>query len=240
MTLSPRIHRHYYVALGILAVAFVVGEVYFRYLVQMGVGDKVPLAQELKMIPMKIGDWSGIDTPIAADALLRIGAMDTLHRSYVKGAGGHEARLDLYIAYFGGVRGTAPHHPDVCMPGAGWDILGRDMITLKLAGLGDASFEAHEDVFEHRSTGQKRLVIWWEYIHGENVASRALQRLKWVLPRFLGGKRGSILQVQVAQDFSGDSADSAAVITEFIDRLGPCIQKVLPKPAPEQEQQASP
>jgi hypothetical protein len=90
----------------------------------------------------------------------------------------------------------------------------------------------HKDVFEHAAQG-KRLVVWWEYIHGENVASRTLQRLKWVLPKFMGGKRGSILQVQVGTNFSGDAEENMSLVTEFMDRLGPYLHDVLPKAVPD-------
>lgn len=227
--MTPKLKRHLAAVMIFLAAGVIVGEVYFRCLVQIGGGANVPLARELRTIPMRLSEWQGVEDPIAADVLLRIGAMDTLRRSYVSSAVGRDVRIDLYIAYFGGIRGTAPHHPDVCMPGAGWDILDREMETVRLPGFGDEPLEVHRDVFEHRATQQKRIVIWWEYIHGQNVASRAWQRLKWVLPGFLGGKRGSILQVQVASDFVGDSKDRMDVITGFMDRLGPHLTPVLPR-----------
>ena len=38
-----KLHKHFYVAIVILAVAAVSSEVYFRYLVELGAGEKVPL-----------------------------------------------------------------------------------------------------------------------------------------------------------------------------------------------------
>ncbi len=230
--MNIRIHKHYYVVLGILVVAFGLGELWFRVLVQYGVGEGVPLAAPLNTLPLDIGDWRGEDTVIRGDTAMKVGAMDTLQRIYRRTRGGRKEDLLLYIAYFGGIRGTAPHHPDVCMPGAGWDILNREMPALQIAGFGSAALEVHKDEFEFRSDQTKRLVVWWEYIHGENVASRSMQRLKWILPKFLGGKRGSILQVQVAQSYNGKSEASWETISEFIERLGPHLEKVLPKAAP--------
>jgi EpsI family protein len=168
---------------------------------------------------------------IRGDVAMKVGAMDSIQRVYRRTRGGRKEELLLYIAYFGGIRGTAPHHPDVCMPGGGWDILNREMPTLQLAGFGNAPLEVHKDEFEFRSDQTKRLVVWWEYVHGENVASRWMQRLKWILPKFLGGKRGSILQVQVAQTYNGKSDASWATISEFIERIGPHLERVLPKAA---------
>lgn len=237
--MNIRIHKHYYVALGLLVVAFGLGELWFRVLVQYGVGANVPLAARLQTIPLTIGDWAGEDTVISGDTAMKVGAMDTIQRVYRRSRAGRKEELLLYIAYFGGIRGTAPHHPDVCMPGAGWDILNREMPTLRLPGFGNAPLEVHKDEFELRSDQRKRLVVWWEYIHGKNVASRAMQRLKWVLPKFLGGERGSILQVQVSQEYRGNSDASWTTIGEFIEQLGPHLEKVLPKTVPGDAPQAT-
>ena len=188
----------------------------------------MPLSQPLKTIPLDLGEWKGTDQEIPLDELKKIGAIDTLMRGYEREAFGRRSRVGLYIAYFGGVRGTAPHHPDICMPGAGWDILDREMPTLRVAGF-DEPLEVHQDVFEHRVDQRKRLVVWWEYIHGENVGSRLLQRIKWALPGFLGGKIGSVLQVQVSVEFSDDAASQKDVVEHFVAALGPRLHQVLPK-----------
>jgi EpsI family protein len=223
-----KIHRHFYVAIVILAVAVVLGELYFRFLVEVGMGEKVPLSRPLSSIPQKLGSFEGVDVTIPPDMQLVIGAMDTLKRSYLLARKPRDVQIELYIAYFGGIRGTAPHHPDVCMPTGGWDMISSEVVPLKVAGFGDKPILVRRDAFEHISSQQKRLVVWWEYIHGENVASRMMQRLKWVLPKFMGGKRGSILQVQVGMDFSGDMEECWAASTDFIGNLGPYLHDVLP------------
>ncbi len=226
--MNARLRRHLIVTLVVLAVGAAGGELYFRYLVRIGAGEEVPLARELKTVPLQLGDWNGQDNPIAPDVLMKIGAMDTLRRSYTTHRTGGVVALDLYIAYFGGIRGVAPHNPEVCMPGAGWDILGRETVAVRMAGFPDA-FDVHRDVFENRSSQMKRLVVWWEYVHGENVASHYMQRLKWVLPNFLGGNRGSILQVQIAVNFIGDNEEQMALVEDFMARLGPHLEQVLPR-----------
>ncbi len=84
----------------------------------------------------------------------------------------------------------------------------------------------HKDLFE--KDFEKVVVVWWEYIHGENVASRTLQRIKWALPAFMGGKRGSVLQVQLSLRFKDSMEESMRRIGDFMDQLGPYIRAVLP------------
>lgn len=222
-----KLHKHFYVAVVILAVTGGAGEVYFRWLVKVGMGEVVRLNMPLSEIPRKLGGWQGYDEPINASALLKIGAQDTLRRYYLNDRATEDTRLDLYVAYFGGVRGRAPHRPTECMPGAGFSNVSNERVSLKVPGFGQEPLRVHKDVFEHRS-GEKKLVVWWEYVHGENVASRTLQRLRWVLPGFLGGRRGSVLQVQVMHNLKTNVDVGMSLVTEFMNQLGPHIQEVLP------------
>jgi EpsI family protein len=223
-----KLHRHFHVAMAILALSAAAGEVYFRWLVNVGVGETVPLSRPLAHIPLLLGEWNGRDETIPPDLLMAIGAQDTLKRTYRRSRHGKEEEIHLYIAYFGGIRGTAPHHPDVCMPGAGFQNVSNEIVDVQVPGFGAEPLRVHRDVFEHVS-GERRLVVWFEYIHGRNVASRTLQRVLWVLPSFLGGKRGSVLQVQMAVAYEGNMEESMGRITECMNELAPGIREVLPR-----------
>lgn len=78
------------------------------------------LSQPLTALPAKLGDWAAVrETPIAADVAAVLKADDTLNRDYVDTRG---AAANLFIAYFGSQdHGRAPHSPQHCMPGAGWE-----------------------------------------------------------------------------------------------------------------------
>jgi len=218
-----KLHRHFYVAVVILAVSAVLSQVYFRWLVHAGMGQAVPLRRPLASIPRELGNWQGMDMKIEPNVLLKIGAEDTLLRTYDQGQG---LPLRVYIAYFGGVRGTAPHSPTVCRPGQGYDLISSEVLVLVLPGFGEEPLQVHRDLFEKNF--HKEVVVWWEYVHGKNVSSRLLQRLVWSLPGFLGGKRGSVLQVQLSLGFEDGMEASMRRVSEFMNHVGPHIQAVLP------------
>jgi EpsI family protein len=230
-----KLHKHFAIAMIILAFSAVLSAVYFRWLVGVGAAEAVPLAKPLSSIPAILDDWESDEQQIRPDVLMKIGSKDILRRRYHRG----KQALEVYIVYFGGVRGTAPHSPEVCMPGGGWSNIDPKIVPMTLPGFGDEPLNVHQDVFENKK-GEKRLVIWWEYVHGRNVTSHTLQRLLWALPPFLGGKRGSILQVQIAYDYRGDASvakagpngsaadDGAALIGSFMNLFGPHIRDVLP------------
>ena len=223
-----KLHKHFYVAIAILAATAVFIQVYFRVLVRPGRDEVVPLRKPLSSIgagvPRKIGAWVGVEMIASPEVQLVVGAADTVHLTCYRGSDG---ALELYIAYFAGIRGTAPHHPDACLPGAGWKNISNEVVSLHVPGFGEEPLRVHKDLWEKQF--EKRVIVWWEYIHGHNVASRTLQRLKWVLPMFLGGKAGSVLQVQISLAFRGTMEESMQEITGFMDALGPYIQEVLPR-----------
>lgn len=218
-----KLHKHFYIAIGILLVAAILGEVYFRWLVKAGIDEVVPLNKPLSSIPVQLGDWRGLDVTIAPDVLLVINAEDVLQRTYYLGK---EQQLAVYIAYFAGIRGMAPHRPDVCRPGAGWKNISSEVVALEVPGFGGGPLQVHKDLYEKQF--EKQVVIWWEYVHGKNIANRTLQRLQWALPSFLGGKGGSILQVQISLGFRDSMEESMHRVIDFMSHLGPHVQKVLP------------
>ena len=220
-----KLHKHFAVAMIVLAFSAVLAEVYFRWLVGIGAGEVVSLSKPLASLPKSFGVWGSDDGMMSAETLLKVNPQDVMQRQYYRSA---SERLQVYVVYFGGVRGTAPHHPDVCMPGGGWHNIDSQIVSKRFAGFGETTLRVHQDVFEHNN-GRKRLVVWWEYVHGRNVASRTLQRILWALPPFLGGKRGSVLQVQISHEFAGEGVDSLKLIEDFIGAFGPHLETVLPK-----------
>ena len=221
-----KLHKHFYVAIVILAASAAFGQVYFRML-GTSRDEIVPLQKPLSSIgageKKRIGEWEGMDLVETPEIQLKVGALDSVHRVYYRG----DEALQLYIAYFGGVRGRAPHSPQACMPGAGWKNISNEVVDLRVSGFGEEPLRVHEDLWEKDFS--KRVIVWWEYIHGRNVASRTMQHLEWALPKFMGGKVGSVLQVQVSLEFKGSMEESMKRVNAFVDALGPYIQEVLPR-----------
>lgn len=232
-----KLHKHFYIAIILLAVSAAAGEVYFRTLVGIGAEEAVPLSKPLWTIPMQLGKWEGVDRVHEIDpaVLLKIGSKDLLRRDYGRRApSGRPDLLRLYVVYFGGIRGMAPHSPDVCMPGGGWSSLSSEIVPVRMPGFGTEKLRVHKDVFEDRDL-RKVLVVWWEYIHGSQVTSRSLQRILWALPPGLGGRRGAVLQVQISHSFDGEVGESMKLIEAFMKKLGPHIAEVLPGGAGNEE-----
>ncbi|MBU0717821.1 MAG: EpsI family protein [Planctomycetes bacterium] len=91
--------------------------------------SSVPLPRgTLAALPLQIADWSGQDVPLAADVIQATDSDDHINRTYSR-RGGREA-VSLFVAYGVRPRDLMPHRPEVCYPGAGWTVEGKDEIDV--------------------------------------------------------------------------------------------------------------
>ena len=92
--------------------------------------DAVPLPPgTLARIPMKLGAWQGWDIPLAEAVIRATDTDDHINRGYR--LPGQTNALGLFVAYGVRSRDLMPHRPDVCYPGAGWTLRGRERVDLK-------------------------------------------------------------------------------------------------------------
>ena len=252
LTKAPRIrlHAHFYVA-GILLVLASFGFNYWLERVNRlkEANLSVPLKQSLSTVPGELGGWITVEgmnekqkMKLSKEIEYISGINDYLNRIYVKkgsasakattvtDSSGKEIGLHVYAAYWGGIRNVAPHNPLVCMRGSGWTISGayRREVELKMAG-GTDKVSVNVNMFGRDY--DKQMIVWWEYIHGKNVSSPLAERFRWILPLFLGGKAGSVVQVQISKDVeTGESEDQVyETIVGFAKELAPEIGKCLPE-----------
>jgi len=215
-----RLHRHFYVAAVLLAIP----AVSWPWALGMKTVEPVPLKEELATIPHRLGDWTGQDVQMKETVRYKTGADQILQRNYVRRK---ENPIGIYIAYWGGLQGRAPHRPSACRPGAGWKLVSRKEKDYGLEGFANAA-RVNEEVYSLE--GRTDVVVWWEYLQGKNVSSQWMQRMLMLLPGWLGGKKGSVLQVQVTTTLGEDEVPEQGLvrIQKFMDVLGPHLKRVLP------------
>lgn len=87
---------------------------------------EVPLAA----VPLQLGDWSGEDVAINDGTVRVIGAHSFINRLYRDPIG---REVSFHAAAFTDpeYRASAPHHPQVCYPAAGWEIIERQSSTIQ-------------------------------------------------------------------------------------------------------------
>ena len=94
--------------------------------------EAITLSDEaLARLPMKLGEWTGQEAPMAEEIVEATDTDAHVSRRYSR-AGGLDS-VWFYIAYGVRARDLMPHRPEVCYTGAGWTLIDRHDVELSLS-----------------------------------------------------------------------------------------------------------
>ncbi|GAC1445903.1 MAG: hypothetical protein NVSMB56_00520 [Pyrinomonadaceae bacterium] len=157
-------------------------------------GELTPPRHSLQSFPTVVGNWrqQGGDVRFDAGTESVLRADDYLARDYISMADGnnvssreplksatvdtHAAAIaSLYVGYYASQRSGATYHsPLNCLPGAGWTMDARQMITITPASKDGAqqpasSFEANRYVIQNGD--ERQLLVYWYQGRGRTLAN---------------------------------------------------------------------
>ena len=154
----------------------------------------------LSQFPAQLGDWVAVgNVPLDPEVRKAIAADEIVSRKYLHAPSGVLA--DVFLGYYASqVTGREPHLPTICLPAAGWTIVGQTPLT-------DATLL-------HISSGRaRRDVLFWQQTPSRRFANPLLSRWYGPLDHLRLG-RNDLLIARVVLP-----ADSRA----HADRLLPAI-----------------
>lgn len=175
-----------------------------------------PLAIPLDRIDSDIAGWTQIEQQqLDAPTLRVLDPTAYLSRTYQKGS----SHIGLFIAYYAQQRaGESMHSPQHCLPGAGWEIMKRDSVTIP---VGDQRVVVNK--YRIENLGTKMLMLYWYQSRSRIVASEYQAKILLVRDTALTGHTaGSIVRVMLPDD---EAATNEAVT--FASRLIPSVQRCL-------------
>ncbi len=85
-------------------------------------------------LPLELGQWRGEEIEIRDDTVKVINAHSFVNRVYRDSIGRSVSMHAAVWAEAAEVGQTTPHHPQVCYPAAGWEIMDRHMSSFDVAG----------------------------------------------------------------------------------------------------------
>jgi EpsI family protein len=116
--------------------------------------------RSLEAIPNKLGGWTARDLPLDLAIFKHSGAAAMLNRAYSNSIGDEiAANIGIWIGEFAGT----PHSPQVCYPGAGWEIVSRKKVSVANEENGSPA-----QLITFDKSGQRILVLYW-YQYGDRV-----------------------------------------------------------------------
>ena len=175
--------------------------------------------EELKKLPLQIGDWKGQDVALD-EAIVRATDTDAhLNRRYLRQNGLDS--IGLYIAYGARARDLMPHRPEVCYIGAGWTLVDRHSMDLPL--IDDIELPCRIIHFKRGNFNtEKTIVLNYYIVDGQHCRDVSLLRSKaW---------RGSgtikyVAQVQIITPLATDQVADSAIrsVSDFAIESAPFI-----------------
>jgi len=123
--------------------------------------DRLPFS----VMDIAVGPWTLRERIAIEPAIARSMAADDIFLGSFE-APGRAAGVELLLAYYEDQRAGGIHSPEICLPGAGWEIETLDRIALD--GPGDTAFPAMRAVI--RRDLERRVVIYWFDQHGRRTA----------------------------------------------------------------------
>ena len=188
--------------------------------------EVVPLREPLSDLPTKLDTWFSKDAPPLADDIVSTLGVDEYTNRLYSAPGG--IPISLYVGFYGSQRqGDTIHSPLNCLPGAGWQAVSRETVTMPVAGRA-------EGIGINRFLIQKGLdrqvVLYWYQSHGRVIASEYASKayLVWDALRLHRSDAALVRVITpiLARQDSEAAADERA--RRFVSALFPHLERFLP------------
>ena len=130
--------------------------------------EPVPIDREpFVLFPREIGDWQSTPTaPLTAGVEAALGADD--YHSVQLSKAGADAPVGLFMAWYEDQSNGGTHSPEVCLPGAGWEIAWIERVDLGAElGIGKA-YNVNRAIIQKGE--QRMMAYYWFEQHGRHIA----------------------------------------------------------------------
>ena len=137
--------------------------------------------------------------------------------------------VNLYVAYFADqAKGKAPHSPEVCIPGAGWEIATIESRKMKSPLAGGGTIDLKRAIVQKGKTRQ--LVYFWFRERDRDISDEYTSKF-FVLWDSLVRHRsdGALIRLTTLIRPDENIADADQRLTEFLAIVYPKLENFLPK-----------
>jgi EpsI family protein len=180
----------------------------------------VPERDPFSLFPGQIGGWTGASATLAPNVEATLGADDYLTAFYRHPD--EPQGVDLFLTYYEvQTDGDAIHSPEVCLPGAGWEVFSIDPVEITLPGTAFGTFDLNRAVIQKGL--EKQLVYFWFEGRGRRLTSDFAAKFYTVADGMrLGRSDGGLVRIITPVGAGGEAEADARLqrfLTETVDRL---------------------
>ncbi|MBV9295411.1 MAG: EpsI family protein [Acidobacteriaceae bacterium] len=196
---------HFYVLAAILSCQAVV---YYAFSAK----EMIPNFRPWSEFPRQVGQWRETqELTEDAASLEQLKPDDYIDRIY-HGRDGRQ--INFFVAYFKTQRtGHAPHSPQACLPGAGWQPVSASVIPISVPAE-RMTIDANQYIVQLE--GQRNAVFYWYQTARHTMASQYSYQF-YAIPELLFHGRTDVALVRIITPMQGDDlAPAKAAAFDFI------------------------
>lgn len=130
--------------------------------------EPVPIDREpFLLFPRQIGEWQSSPTlPLTPEVELQLGADD--YHSVELSREGAAAPVGLFMAWYEDQSNGGTHSPEVCLPGAGWEIAWIERVDLGAELNIGKAYNVNRAIIQKGE--QRMMAYYWFEQHGRHIA----------------------------------------------------------------------
>lgn len=180
--------------------------------------------EPLLLFPTQLGEWrTGAHQPLDPKIEQVLGADDYLTVSMTHDTA--PAPVDLFIAWYRDQSGGGVHSPEVCLPGAGWEIAQLEKVDAQ--GVSGEAFTLNRAIIQKGA--HRMLVYYWYDQRGVRTSSMYEAKLQLMLGRLLDGRDDSAI-VRLITPIGAKESEAAAEarLTETMQAVLEPLQRFVP------------
>ncbi len=172
-----------------------------------------PPREPYALFPQELGGWAGSTQALAPGIVRVLGADD--HLSAVYSRPDEAAPVDLFLSWYASqTEGAQIHSPEVCLPGAGWEVFRIEPVTVALPGTRTGAVRLNRAVIQKGI--ERQLVYYWFQARGRQFTGDFAARFANITDSLsLGRTDGGLVRVITPIGDDGVAAADAR-LTRFL------------------------
>jgi exosortase D (VPLPA-CTERM-specific) len=199
--------------------------------------ESVPPRESLATFPMDLAEWRGQSADRFDQQILAVlGVDEYINRLYTAPT---NITVGLYVGYYKSQReGDTMHSPLNCLPGAGWQPVKQERVTIPVATSLDAATgqpAGRREILVNRFVIQrgldKQVVVYWYQSHGRVVASEYWGKIYTVVDAIRLNRTDAAIVRVICPVSGGDAAAeerAEQAATAFTRTMFPLLGRYLP------------
>ena len=178
--------------------------------------------------PHRLGNWkqSGPARPLQSSVVVKLGADD--YRSVVLSNPDGRPDVGLFMAWYADQSRGGVHSPEICLPGAGWEIARLERIDIAPRLGWPRAFNINRAIIQKGET--RMLVYYWFDQKGRKIAWDFAAKF-WLLADGIttGRTDGALVRLTTLIDKGETAAQAAARLDEVLASLAGPLPRFIPQ-----------